>query len=154
MNSRGRLIALVVVGGIGLLGGVLTGMVRRAEPAPVTRIELRAEPTTEPADPSRVGVVGRQGGPATGVRGSDADEDDISEPRADSGDDEGDDDSGDEGGDDVEGREDNSPGARGSDADEDDISEGDDSSVGEGDDSGDDSGEYEGDDSSDEGDDD
>jgi len=72
-------------------------MVRRTEPPPVTRIELRAEPTSKSADPSRVDVVDRQRGPETGVRGSDADGDDISEGDNSSIDEGGDDSSVDEG---------------------------------------------------------
>ena len=154
MISRGRLIALVVVGGVGLLGGVLTGMVRRTEPPPVTRIELRSEPTSEPDDNSRADVVDRQRGPESGVRRSDADEDDISEGDDSSDDDGGEDDSSDDdggeddsrdddGGEGVEAREDDPPVAQASAADEDDISDGDDSSVDEG---GDDSSFDEGDD--------
>jgi len=144
MISRGRLIALVVVGGVGLLGGVLTGMVRRTEPPPVTRIELRSEPTSEPDDNSRADVVDRQRGPESGVRRSDADEEDISEGDDSSDDDGGEDDSrDDDGGEGVEAREDDPPVAQASAADEDDISDGDDSSVDEG---GDDSSVDEGDD--------
>ncbi len=132
MIGRGRLIALVVVGGVGLLAGVLTGMVRRSEPPPVTRIELRAEPTAEPAGPSRVDVVGRQRGRATGEQGSEGDDDASGEDEG------GDDDSGtDEGAGDDETREDNPPEVQGSDADEDGTSESegdDDSSDDEGDD--------------------
>jgi len=152
MIGRGRLIALVVVGGVGLLAGVLTGMVRRSEPPPVTRIELRAEPTAEPAGPSRVDVVGRQRGRATGEQGSEGDDDASGEDEGgdddsiddegsddDSRDDEGgDDDSGtDEGAGDDETLEDNPPEVQGSDADEDGTSESegdDDSSDDEGDD--------------------
>ncbi len=142
MIGRGRLIALVVVGGVGLLAGVLTGMVRRSEPPPVTRIELRAEPTAEPAGPSRVDVVGRQRGRATGEQGSEGGDDDSRDDEGgddDSRDDEGgDDDSGtDEGAGDDETREDNPPEVQGSDADEDGTSESegdDDPSDDEGDD--------------------
>ena len=106
MISRGRLIALVVVGGVGLLGGVLTGMVRRTEPPPVTRIELRSEPTSEPDDNSRADVVDRQRGPESGVRRSDADEEDISEGDDSSDDDGGEDDSRDDDGGEEDSRDD------------------------------------------------
>ncbi|MDQ3766036.1 MAG: hypothetical protein M3346_01660, partial [Actinomycetota bacterium] len=73
MTSRGRLIALLVVGGIGLLGGALTGLVRPEEPSPIAPIELRSERIAEPANRSPVDLAGREPGPATGASRNDDD---------------------------------------------------------------------------------
>ncbi|MDQ3752206.1 MAG: hypothetical protein M3333_04875 [Actinomycetota bacterium] len=62
MNGRGRggAAVLLVLIGVGLLGAVLIGMVRPAEPSPVAAIELRSKRSAGPADRPSVGVISRR----------------------------------------------------------------------------------------------
>jgi hypothetical protein len=50
MNRRGGAAVLLVLIGVGLLGAVLLGMIRPAEPAPVAAIELRPKRSAEWTD--------------------------------------------------------------------------------------------------------
>jgi|GEM_PF-3692243 len=59
MNGRGRggAAVLLVLIGVGLLGAVLIGMIRPAEPSPVAAIELRPKRSAESADRPSVGLT-------------------------------------------------------------------------------------------------
>lgn len=60
MNGRSGVAILLVLIGVGLLGAVLIGMIRPAEPSPVAAIELRPKRFAEPADRPSVGVTTRR----------------------------------------------------------------------------------------------